>query len=179
MAERGGRSIWGLVDALPILFMLAYMAARVRTLGHPSPMVRVLAQRDHAYCDAVLLERELAIFRSHRQNRPAKRRSYYSPEERAEILQLTRLRGRPAKETAARFAVHPNAIRNWKKAQLDKRRCDDALGRCRGTGPMPGFDGPYRRCVPCFRNPASARTRLIGTSCASGFGSAGLRAGDY
>lgn len=63
MAEHGERSIWGLVDAVSILFMQAYMAARVRALGHPSPMVRVLAQRDHAHSDAVLLERELAIFR--------------------------------------------------------------------------------------------------------------------
>ena len=128
MAERGERSVWGLVDAVSILFMQAYMAARVRALGHPSPMVRVLAQRDHAHSDAVLLERELAIFRSHRQSRPAKRRPYYSPQERAEILQLMRLRGWSAKETAARFVVHPNTIRNWKKAQLKKHAPDDAVG---------------------------------------------------
>ena len=70
-------------------------------------MVRVLAQWDHAQSDVVLLERELAIFGSHRQNRPAKRRPYYSPQERAEILQLMRLRGWSANKTAARFVVHP------------------------------------------------------------------------
>lgn len=128
MAEHGERSVWGLVDAVSILFIQAYMVARVRALGHPSPMVRVLAQRDHAHSDAVLLERELAIFRSHRQSRPAKRRLYYSPQERAEILQLMRLRGWSAKQTAARFVVHPNTIRNWKKAQLKKHRSEDAVG---------------------------------------------------
>lgn len=128
MAERGERSIWSLVDAVSIFFMHAYMAAWVRALGHPCPTVRVLAQRDHAHSDAVLLERELAIFRSHRQCRPAKRRPYYSPQERAEILRLMRLRGWSAKETAARFVVHPNTIRNWKKAQLKKHAADDAVG---------------------------------------------------
>jgi transposase-like protein len=128
MAERGERPNWALVDVVSILFMQAYMAARVRALGHPSPMVRVLAQRDHAHSDAVLLERELAIFRSHRQSRPAKRQPYYSPQERAEILQLMRLRGWSAKETAARFVVHPNTIRNWKKGQLEKHAVNDAVG---------------------------------------------------
>lgn len=71
MSERRERSIWGLVDAVSILFMQAYTAARVRAFGHPWPVVQVLAQRDHAHSDAVLLERELAIFRSHRQSRPA------------------------------------------------------------------------------------------------------------
>ena len=64
MSERGERSIWGLVDAVSILFMQAYTAARA--FAHPSPMVRLLAQRDHAHSDAVLLERELVIFCSHR-----------------------------------------------------------------------------------------------------------------
>ncbi|MEL6394905.1 MAG: DDE-type integrase/transposase/recombinase [Planctomycetota bacterium] len=128
MSELGDRSVLGLVDAVSILFMHAYVAARARALGHPSSIVRILAQRDHAHSDAVLLERELAIFRSHRQSRPAKRRPYYSPQERAEILQLMRLRGWSAKETAARFVVHPNTIRNWKKAQLKKHKTEDAVG---------------------------------------------------
>ena len=104
------------------------MVARARALGNPSPMVSVLSQRNHAHSDAVLLERELAIFRSHRQGRPAKRRPYYSPQERAEILQLMRLRGWSVKEAAARFVVHPNTIRNWKRALRDKHKAEDFVG---------------------------------------------------
>ena len=128
MTEQSERPLWNLVDAVSILFMHAYMAARARAFGHPSPMVRVLAQRDHAYTDSVLLERELAIFRSQRQSRPAKRRPHYAPQERAEIPQLMRLRGWSTKETAARFIVHPNTIRNWKRALRDKLKADDLVG---------------------------------------------------
>lgn len=92
--------------------MQAYTAARIRAFSHPSPTVRLLAQKDHAYSDAVLLERELAIFRSHRQNHPPERRPYYSLAQCAEILQLMRLRGWSAKVAVARFGVHPNSIRN-------------------------------------------------------------------
>ncbi|WP_428387667.1 transposase [Mucisphaera sp.] len=91
-------------------------------------MSRVQAQRDHSYSDSVLLERELAIFRGHRQNRPAKQRLHYTPKERAEILQLMRLRGWSAKETAARFVVYPNTIRNWKRAVREKHRAEDYVG---------------------------------------------------
>lgn len=128
MPESGKRTTWDLVNAVSIVFTPAYLAARVRAFSHASPVVRLLAQRDHAHSDAVLLERELAIFRSHRQNHPPKRRPYYSPAQRAEILQLMRLRGWSAKETASRFVVHPNSIRNWRKAQRDKLRSERAVG---------------------------------------------------
>ena len=86
MSEQNERSIWDVVDLVSVLFMHAYVAARSRAFGHPSGMVRVLAQRDHADSDSIRLERELAIFRSQRQGRPAKKRPYYAPKERAEIL---------------------------------------------------------------------------------------------
>jgi transposase len=72
-----------------------------------------MGQRDHAFSDAALLERELAVFRSQRHRKPAKQRSHYAPEERAEILQVIRLRGWSAKQAGQRFVVHPNTIRNW------------------------------------------------------------------
>ena len=79
MADCGERSIWGPVDVVSILFMRACTAVRARAFGHPSPMARLPAQRDHAHSNAVLLERELAILRSHRQGRPAERRPYCLP----------------------------------------------------------------------------------------------------
>ena len=57
-------SLWDLVESVSILFMRGYLAARARTFEHLMPMVRILAQRDHAHSDAVLLEHELAIYRS-------------------------------------------------------------------------------------------------------------------
>ena len=128
MSEQSERSIWDLVDSVSVLFMHAYVAARSRAFGHPSAMVRVLAQRDHAYSDSVLLERELAIFRSQRQGRSAKQRPHYAPKELAEILQLMRLRGWSAKETASRFVVHPNTIRNWKRVLRDRHKAEDLVG---------------------------------------------------
>ena len=152
MPEHNERSIWDLVDSVSILFMQAYVAARARAFGYPSAMVRVLAQRDHAYSDAVVLEREIAIFRSQRQGHPAKKRPHYAPKERAEILQLMRLCGWSAKETAARFVVYPNTIRNWKRALRDRHKAEDLVGapppeqvarrrsmaRARDQGAVPG-----------------------------------------
>ncbi|MEQ9207267.1 MAG: integrase core domain-containing protein [Phycisphaerales bacterium] len=122
------RSVWDLVESVSILFMRGYLAARARAFEHPMPMVRLLAQRDHAHSDAVLLERELAIYRSQRRRKPAKQRPHYAPQERAEILQLMRLRGWSCKEAAARFIVHPNTVRNWKRALRDKLKADQVVG---------------------------------------------------
>lgn len=120
--------MWGLVEGISTMFMHAYMRARTRAVVHPSPMVRMLAQRDHAFSDSVLLEREMAIFRLHRQRCPSKERAHYSPGERAEILQVMRLRGWTAKRTAERFVVHPNTIRNWQKAIRDKHNAERTVG---------------------------------------------------
>jgi transposase len=87
-----------------------------------------MGQRDHAFSDAALLERELAVFRSHRHRKPAKQRPHYAPEERAEILQVMRLRGWSAKQTGQRFVVHPNTIRNWQRSVEDKLRAEHMLG---------------------------------------------------
>ena len=64
MPERREGSIWGLMDAVSIRFTRVHTAPQVRAFGRPSPMARVLAQRDHARSDSVLIERELAILRS-------------------------------------------------------------------------------------------------------------------
>lgn len=105
------------------------MVARTHVFENPSPMLWLLAQRDHAHTDAVLLERELAIHRSQRQRRPAKRRPHFAPQERCEILQLKRLRGWSTKETAQRFVVHPNTIRNWQRAVREKHRAERLVGQ--------------------------------------------------
>ena len=122
------RSIWALADRLASLLMCAATTARARMLAHSSPLVRVMGQRDHTFSDAALLERELAVFRSQRHHKPAKQRPHYTPEERAEILQVMRLRGWSAKRAGQRFVVHPNTIRNWQKAVEDKLRAEHMLG---------------------------------------------------
>jgi len=126
--NQGERSVWDLVESVSVLFMRGYLAARARAYEHPMPMVRLLAQRDHAHTESVLLERELAIYRSQRHCKSPKHRPHYSPQERSEILQLMCLRGWPCKEAAARFVVHPNTIRNWKRALRDKLKTDELIG---------------------------------------------------
>ncbi|MCB9848509.1 MAG: DDE-type integrase/transposase/recombinase [Phycisphaeraceae bacterium] len=97
-------------------------------LDHASPLVRLLGQRDAIHHDASLLERELAVFRSQRQRKPAHQRPHYSPAERAQILEVMRLRGWSTKEAGSRFVVHPNTIRNWQRAVDDKLRAERLLG---------------------------------------------------
>lgn len=55
-------------------------------------------------------------------------RTHYSPTERAEILQVMRLRGWTAKRIAERFVLHSNTIRNWQKAIRDKHRAERVVG---------------------------------------------------
>ena len=69
--NRGERSVWDLVESDSILFMLGYLAARARAFEHPIPLVRLLAERDHAHSDAVLMEHELSIYSLQCQRNPA------------------------------------------------------------------------------------------------------------
>lgn len=90
--------------------------------------VRIKAHRDHLYTEAALLERELEVFRPQRMSKPPRERPHYSPEQRAEILQLVALRQWSAAYTAQSFGLHENTIRGWKRALLNKHRADELLG---------------------------------------------------
>ncbi|MEM9752934.1 MAG: DDE-type integrase/transposase/recombinase [Planctomycetota bacterium] len=129
MSEPPRRSMWALIDAISSLMMRSYMVARVRAFAQGSPVLRLLAERDHAHSEAVLLERELAIFQTQRRRYPAKHRPHFAPQERAEILQLQRLRGWSAKQTTERFVLHPNSVRNWQRAIREKHRAERAVGQ--------------------------------------------------
>jgi len=120
--------VWAVADGIATIFMCAAVTARARMLEHASPLVRLMGQRDAIYHDASLLERELAILRGQRQRKPAHQRPHYSPSERAQILEVTKLQRWSAKEAGARFVVHPNTIRNWQDAVDDKLRADRLLG---------------------------------------------------
>lgn len=122
------RSVWEVAEGIATTFMCAAVTARARMLEHASPLIRLLGYRDAMHHDACLLERELAVFRSQRERKPAHQRSHYSPSERAQILQVVKLRGWSAKEAGARFVVHPNTIRNWQKAVHDKLKAEQLLG---------------------------------------------------
>lgn len=91
---------WRLANGVLTALAQAYGTARSRALGHPAPMTRVLAQRDHYHAEAVLLERELAILRAHRSAVPPKRRPKYRGPQKAEFLQLIALRGWSVKQAA-------------------------------------------------------------------------------
>ncbi len=112
-------SVLQFIDAIAIAVAQGYMLARARLTSHPSPVVRLAVARDAMAWDAALLERELALFRQERQRIPSKQRPHYTPTNRLEILQIIRLRDWSAAETARRFVLHPNSVRNWLK-QLRK-----------------------------------------------------------
>ncbi len=67
-----------------------------------------MARRDHTYWEARMLECELAVFRGQRTRVEPRHRSRYTPEQRAEILQIMRLKGWSAKRMVSRFVIHPN-----------------------------------------------------------------------
>lgn len=91
-------------------------------------MTRMLGQRDHLYTETAMLEREVAIFRAQRMAKPPRSRSQFDPRQRAEILQLSVLRGWSSKQTALRFGVHSNTIRNWRRSLRDMGRAERLLG---------------------------------------------------
>lgn len=121
-------SLWHLIDSIALAMAQGYGLARTRALSHVAPMTRMIGQRDHLYTETALLERELAIFRSQRMAKPPRRRPQFDQRQRAEILQLSVLRGWSSKQTALRFGVHPNTIRNWRRALRDKGRAERLLG---------------------------------------------------
>src|SRR5690606_10423493 len=122
------RSARELAESIATVFLCAAVTARARMLEHASPLVRVFGQLDARHHDASLLERELAVFRSQRERKPSHQRPYYSPAERAQILEVMKLRGWSAKEAGIRFVLHPNTIRNWQKAVANKLKAERLLG---------------------------------------------------
>ncbi len=96
------------------------MLARSRLVTHPSPVIRLMAQRDHIDFQAKLIERIAHVYQSERERISANRRWQYSPESRLEILQIMRLTGWSVDEAARRFALHPNTIRSWMKALCEQ-----------------------------------------------------------
>ena len=128
MTKPDPHSVWLLVDAVAVLFARSYMLARTRAISHVSPMARMLGLRDHAHSEAALLERELAVFRSHRRHPPPGRRPHYAPEELSEILLIGRLRGWSSKDLADRFIVHPNTIRGWRRTLNRRHHAQRLIG---------------------------------------------------
>jgi len=122
------RSLWHLIESIAIAMAQGYGLARTRALSHAAPMTRMLGQRDHLYTETAMLEREVAIFRAQRMAKAPRRRPQFDPRQRAEILQLSVLRGWSSKQTALRFGVHPNTIRNWRRSLRDKGRAERLLG---------------------------------------------------
>jgi hypothetical protein len=103
--------IWALIDKVAIAFRRAYVLARTRAASHPSPIVRLMARRDHVHWEMRMLEREADVLRAQRAKLNPYRRPDYAPTQRVEILQIMALRGWSIQETADRFVVHPNTIR--------------------------------------------------------------------
>lgn len=133
-------STWRAAERITTLFMCAAVEARTRMLEHASEVVRLISQRDQLHAETTLLEREVAIFRSQRFCKEPKQRQQYSAEERAEILQLMKLRRWSPKKAAERFGVHPNTIRNWQNAVDDKTKAKSLL-----AGP------PWNKAHECVR----------------------------
>ncbi len=122
------RNVWHLVDSVATAMSQSYGIARARALNNPLELVRMKAQRDHLYTESALLEREIEIFRSSRLAKPPRERPHFTPEQRAQIMQLAALRQWSTKQTADRFGLHANTINSWKKALLNKDRVNQLLG---------------------------------------------------
>ncbi|MHB1158507.1 MAG: transposase [Phycisphaerales bacterium] len=90
--------------------------ARTRLASSASPVLRMMAERDHALHKLAVRERELEIFWGQRETMPPHRRPDYSPEQRLAIIQLMRLEEWNVAVIAKRFVLHPNTVREWIKA---------------------------------------------------------------
>lgn len=66
MPKPPSNPLWQIIDAVAIVFSRAYMLARTRAVSCPSPVLRMMARRDHTHWEARMLERELAICRDQR-----------------------------------------------------------------------------------------------------------------
>lgn len=128
MFNMRSRSVWHLGDSVATVMSQSCGIARARALTNPLASVRLKAQHDHLYTELAMLVRELEIFRSQRLTKPPKERPHYTPEQRAQIMQLAALRQWSAAPTADRFGLHANTIHSWKKALLNKDRVDPLLG---------------------------------------------------
>ena len=105
-----------LLDETTIHFARCYELARQRAAGNASSVKRMMAQRDDALLDAMLLKREIAVLRRNRARLPHEKRPHYSPGDHREILQIRRLRGWSLRMTAHHFVLHYNTIWNWNRA---------------------------------------------------------------
>lgn len=94
------------IDAMAIVLCQALQLARARIASAASPVLRMMAERDHAVSEVELLRRELDIFRGQREAMPPHRRPDYSPQQRLAILQLMRLRDWNIGVVAKRFILH-------------------------------------------------------------------------
>lgn len=120
-------SLRHLIESIAIAMAQGYGLARTRALSHFAPMTRTLGQRDHLYSETALLDREVVIFRAQRIAKAPRRRPQFDPGQRAEILQLSILRGWSTKQTALRFGLHPNTIHNWRRSLRDTGRAERLL----------------------------------------------------
>ena len=66
MSKPPSNPLWQIIDAVAIVFSRAYMLARTRAASCPSPVLRMMARRDHTHWEARMLDRELAVFREQR-----------------------------------------------------------------------------------------------------------------
>jgi hypothetical protein len=82
-----------IIDHVAVTLGQALMLARSRIASLPSPILQMMAERDHAHSNAELLQRELEVFRAQRENMQPHKRPEYPPEQRLAILQIMRLRG--------------------------------------------------------------------------------------
>jgi transposase-like protein len=103
------------LDAVACAFTLVYAAARERAAASGSPLIRAFAFRDQQALLAALDGRCLALLRARWERLPTQKRPDYSAAERAEILQILRLRNWNVKKTARFFMLHPNTIRAWRR----------------------------------------------------------------
>ncbi len=120
-----------IIDSVAIVLAQAYQLARARVAACASPVLRLMAHRDHVSWEMELLRRELEILRGQRENLPPHGRPGYSPDQRLAILQIMRLRNWSTTLVAKRFILHPNTVRDWIKAVDGRRDPSGLLGRPR------------------------------------------------
>ncbi len=117
-----------IIDSVAIVLGQAMQLARARVASVGSSVLRMMAERDHAYSETELLRRELEIFRGQREAMRSHKRPDYPPAQRLAILQVMRLRSWNTVVTARRFVLHPNTVRAWVQVADGRREPGGLLG---------------------------------------------------
>ena len=129
MPKPPSSTFWQIIDTVATVFSRAYMLARARAASLPSPVLRLIARRDHTHWEARMLERELVSLpqsfglESNLIAAPSIHQNNAWRSSRSCGFEA----GRPSRRPIG-FVLHLNTLRSWTRALKNKKRGNRLFG---------------------------------------------------